>query len=227
MDQLIKKMPIFTPKKLPIEETIGEKLRTARQHKNFKLEEIAKKLNIRVEYLSAMEDENFDKLPHGLYGRKFLKKYAAFLKLDFKNLSDKPKEESSLSNIIDNPFSQKIIKKNNFIIFPKIIKNILIVGSVLICFLYLIFYFQKIISPPELIIQQPEKNTLTKETSIIVSGQTETETEVKINNQVILNDHNGYFSQTVNLKKGLNTIIVSAKKKYSQEKIITREILAE
>ncbi|MFA5886826.1 MAG: helix-turn-helix domain-containing protein [Patescibacteria group bacterium] len=219
-------MPIFIPKKLPLEETIGEQLRRARQYKNLGLEEIAQKLNIRKEYLSAMEEENFDKLPSGLYGRKFLKKYINFLKVETKGINDQQKTgHAPASN--DNPFSQKIVKKNSFIIFPQIIKNILIVGGILICFLYLIFYFQKIVTPPKLIIYQPEKNTLTKNKSILVSGQTEAESEIKINNQIVLSDQNGSFSQTVNLKKGLNTIIISAQKKYSQAQIITREILAE
>jgi len=68
---------------------------------------------------------------------------------------------------------------------------------------------------------------MTAALSITVDGQTEPEAEIKINDEIILNNHNGYFSQTINLKKGLNNIVITAKKKYSQEITVTRQILVE
>ena len=219
-------MAPFVPKKLPLEETVGEKLRQARHYKQLKIEEAARLVNIRADYLIALEEENFDKLPAGLYGKNFLKEYAAFLGLKTAELLNDWRQKSAGEETID-PFSQKVVKKNKFIIFPKIIRNSLIVAAVLICFLYLIFYFKKVIFPPDLVISQPSKNLLTASDSIVVSGQTESEAEVKINGEIVLNNHNGYFSQTVNLKKGLNNIVITAKKKYSQEKTINRQILVE
>jgi len=219
-------MIAFTPKKIPLEETVGEKLRQTRHYKNLKIEDIAKKINIRAEYLSALEEENFDKLPAGLYAKNFLKKYARFLGLKPRDLLNNWQEDTSNTKI-NNPFSQKVVKKNKFIIFPKIIKNILIIGLVLICFLYLTFYFKKIILPPELIIIQPEKNMLTQSDSVVVSGWAETEAEVKINGEIVLDNNNGHFKQEVNLKKGLNNITISAKKKYSREELVNRQILVQ
>ncbi len=219
-------MTAFIPKKLPLEETTGEKLRQARHYKNLKIEEAAKQINIRVEYLNALEEENFEKLPAGLYGKNFLKKYAKFLGLKPREILRGWQEESA-GEEKNNPFSQKVVKKNKFIIFPKIIKNLLILAIIIVCFLYLVVYFKKIILPPELIISQPSKNLLIQSDTITVSGQTEPEAEVKINGEIVLNNHNGYFSQDINLKKGMNNIIITAKKKYSRENIINRQILVE
>jgi len=219
-------MTAFIPKKLPLEETIGEKLRQARSYKNLKIEDAAKKLNIRAEYLSALEEERFEKLPTGLYGKNFLKKYAKFLGLKPRDLLKNWQEASNTDSAAD-PFSQKIVKKNKFIIFPKIIRSFLIVMAILICFLYLVFYFKKIVFPPDLVITQPDKNLLIQDNSIIISGQTEKEAEIKINGAIVLNNQDGYFSQTVNLKKGLNNITITAQKKYSREKTIIRQILVQ
>jgi len=219
-------MATFIPKKLPLEETVGEKLRQARSYKNLKIEDAAKKLNIRSEYLSALEEESFEKLPAGLYGKNFLKEYAKFLGLKPRDLL-KNWQEASNNGSDPDPFSQKIVKKNKFIIFPKIIRNFLIIMAILICFLYLVFYFKKIVFPPDLVITQPDKNLLIKDSSIVVSGQTEKEAEVKINGAVVLNNQDGYFSQNVNLKKGLNNITITAQKKYSREKTIIRQILVQ
>ena len=219
-------MPVFTPKKLPLEETFGEKLRQKRHFKKINIEDVAKILSIRTEYLIALEDGNFDKLPNGLYGKNFLKQYANFLGLNSAELLKNWNDQSSKYNT-DDPFSQKIVKAHKLIVFPKIIRNILFVLAVLICFLYLIFYFKKIFSPPKLTISQPTKNLLTSSSSLEIIGWAEPGAEIKINNENILNNRNGYFSQIVNLKKGLNNLIITAKKKYSQTQTITREILVE
>jgi len=219
-------MTAFIPKRLSIEETVGEKLRQKRRLKNLRIEDIAKLINIRADYLIALEEELFDKLPSGLYGKNYLKEYASFLGLNPNELLKIWQEQFSAGSDND-PFSQKIVAKNKFIIFPRIIRNIIISIGVLICFLYLIFYFKKVITPPKLTNIQPPQNMLTKANLITISGQSEIEAEIRINNEVILNNHSGFFSQDINLKKGLNTIIITAKKKYSGAETVIREILVE
>ena len=219
-------MDIFTPKRLVGIESFGEKLRQARRFKNLKLEDVAKKINISAKYLNALEEENYENLPSGLYRKNFLKEYASYLDLNNSELI-KQLAENVETNSLNNPFSQKIVKKSRFLVFPKIIRNSLIALGVFICFLYLFLYFQKTISAPKLIVTQPEKNILIKETSIDIKGETEKEAEVKINGELVLNNNNGLFFQTVNLKKGLNTIIIEAQKKYSRANSVTRQILVE
>lgn len=219
-------MTAFIPKKIVTTESWGKKLSQARCQKNLSLNDVAKKINIRPEYLNALEEERFEKLPAGLYGKNFIKEYASFLGL---NTSDilKDWDEQVLSGSPDDPFSRKILAKHKFIIFPKLIRNLLIVGSIAICFLYLIFYFKKIVLPPSLIITQPVSNLAIKGSNILIAGETEAEAEVRINGEIVLNNNNGLFSQTINLKKGLNNIVIKAKKKYSQEETISRQILVE
>lgn len=219
-------MSIFTPKRLISTESFGEKLRQARRFKNLKLEDVSKKINISSKYLNALEEENFDNLPSGLYRKNYLKEYATYLELDHLELVKQLEMHQDI-NSLSNPFSQKIVKKSKFLIFPKIIRNSLIALGVFICFLYLFFYFQNIILAPKLIITQPEKNLKTKDTNILVKGETEKEAEIKINGELVLSNNNGLFSQSVNLKKGINTIIIKAKKKYSKERTVTRQILVE
>ncbi|MFA5155724.1 MAG: helix-turn-helix domain-containing protein [Patescibacteria group bacterium] len=218
-------MSPFTPKRLPLDETIGERLRQARHYRNLKIEEVAKRLNIRAEYLAALEAEDLDKLPAGLYGKNFLKEYASFLGLKTADIANYWQQRGDREN--SDPFSQKIVKKHKFIIFPRIVRNILVLAAVLICFLYLISYFKQVVLPPALSISQPSENLVTASDMITISGQTEAEAEVKINGQIVLNNYNGYFTETVNLKKGLNNITITAQKKYSQTKTVNRQILVE
>jgi len=219
-------MIAFIPKKINQTENWGDKLRQARYSKKLRIEDVSKKINIRPEYLLAIEDERFDKLPAGLYGKNFIKEYASFLGLNAKEILKNWSSQITATSEED-PFSRKILARHKFIIFPKIIRNLLIAAAIAICFLYLIFYFKKIILPPQLMIIRPAANLALTGTSIVVSGQTEPEAEIKINGEIVLNNHNGYFDQTVNLKKGLNNIIITAKKKYSREQTIIRQILVD
>ena len=219
-------MTAFTPKKLAPEEGLGERLRQARSLKKLNLAEAAAKTKIRIEYLMALEEERFDRLPAGLYGKNFLKEYAGFLGLDTKKIIQEFENELAYSQK-DDPFSQKVVKKNKFIIFPKVIRGLLIFLAIAICLIYLTFYLRKVASPPELIIIDPAENLITNNSSITIHGQTEKEAEITINGEIVLNNNDGEFYQLINLKKGQNNIIIKAKKKYSREEIITRQILVE
>lgn len=218
-------MAAFIPKKIINEISCGEKLQAARLQKNWPLSDIAKHLSIKEEYLMALEENRFDRLPAGLYGKNFIKKYARLLRLDCQELL--ADWENQQGNETVNPFSRKVIHRRQFIAFPKLIRNILIILAVVVCFLYLISYFRNIVLPPKLTITYPETNLSLNSTNVTVSGVTEAEAEVRINGEIVLNNDGGHFEQVINLKKGLNNIIIRAKKKYSQEQVITRQILVE
>jgi cytoskeletal protein RodZ len=63
-------------------ESIGERLRTARESRKLSIREIVKETNISPLYIEALEDEDFDKFPSETYIIGFLRSYAEFLKLD-------------------------------------------------------------------------------------------------------------------------------------------------
>lgn len=219
--------PLFTPKKIVSDKNIGAKLKQARAFRGLELKKIGQKLKIKPEYLEALEESNYQNLPLGLYSKSYLKKYADFLGLNYNDLlqDDNLNEKHFQTNDDQNPFSQPLIKKSEFIIFPKIIRNILIALVIITCLLYLGIYIKKIFFAPYLIISQPNKNLVMSNNNLEVIGQTEAEAEVRINDELVLNNKNGHFSKTVTLKRGLNNIVIKAKKKYSQTKVTTRQIL--
>ena len=205
-------------------EAPGNKLRLSREAKNISLEQAAKHLRIRKDYLKALEDDQYDLIPNGLYGKQFLKKYCYLLKLNYKQiLAASPLSDDS---IID-PFSKKIPRTRNFLVFPKLIRNIALILVFLIFLLYLLFYFKQLSSPPQLIIEYPEKNLVTNSYSITVKGLSDPETEIIINGSVIMSNQNGSFTKDIQLKSGLNTINISAKKKHGRAINTQRQILVE
>jgi Helix-turn-helix domain len=67
---------------------IGATLREARNRRKVELSEVEAAIKIRVRYLQAMENEEWDALPGGAYTRGFIRTYASFLGLDGERLAD-------------------------------------------------------------------------------------------------------------------------------------------
>src|SRR5512134_2664788 len=63
-------------------ETIGQRLRQARERLGFSLEEAERTTRIRAQHLAALERDEFDALPSPVQARGFLKNYADYLGLD-------------------------------------------------------------------------------------------------------------------------------------------------
>ncbi len=63
-------------------EVLANQLKTAREARGVDLFRVERDTKIRVKYLSAMEDGDFDQLPGDVYARGFLRNYASYLGLD-------------------------------------------------------------------------------------------------------------------------------------------------
>ncbi|HPQ51978.1 MAG TPA: helix-turn-helix domain-containing protein, partial [Spirochaetota bacterium] len=63
-------------------ESIGEKLRNAREAKKLSLKDVARETNIPPRYVEALEDEEFERFPGETYVIGFLRSYVDYLKLD-------------------------------------------------------------------------------------------------------------------------------------------------
>lgn len=206
---------------------LGSKLKEIRELKKIQPELAAKKLNISLKYLLAIEADRFDKLPAGLYSRNYIREYAKLLGLPTAETKKWLNQNINIVNETSDPFSQKVLSRHQFIAFPRLIRTLILSILFLACILYLASYFKKIVFPPELIIYQPDKNLKISENFIEVKGKTEIEAEISINGETVLNSNNGNFSANIKLKKGINNILIKAKKKYSNESSVLRQILVE
>jgi transcriptional regulator with XRE-family HTH domain len=67
---------------------IGATLREARNRRKIGLSEVEAAIKVRVRYLQAIENEEWDALPGGAYTRGFIRTYAAYLGLDGDRLAE-------------------------------------------------------------------------------------------------------------------------------------------
>ena len=61
---------------------IGNTLREARVRRNLTLQQVEEDTKIRVKYVQAMENEDFDVMPGATYVKGFLRTYSEYLGLD-------------------------------------------------------------------------------------------------------------------------------------------------
>jgi len=203
--------------------TLGEKLRNIRSNKRASLSDISRNTRIQIEYLEYLEQGAYDKLPADVYVKGFLKNFAEYLSVDEKDLIKSFNKEKSIQQNIkgdeDKNNLPKKINLSNFSINPKVISIIL----VSIFFIGMSFYLYKkldnFVSTPELIILNPETDAVVYDSQMIVSGRTDEGNEVFINNQPVLVDENGAFSENLILRNGINMIIVRSINRFDKEAI--------
>jgi len=66
---------------------VGETLRRERLKRNLDIEEISRELKISARFLQAIESDQFDKLPGGVFAKSFVRQYARLLGLDEDQIS--------------------------------------------------------------------------------------------------------------------------------------------
>jgi len=208
-------------------ETLGQQLKKEREAKKISLEKVSEDLKINKKYLSALESERLQDLPAGIYARNYFKAYAEYLNLNVNEILKQYKEEceSESTKNKKNFFAQKTTKARYFFSIPKVFKITAIVLIIFVCIIYICFYLNNLISPPDLIIFNPKTDVSINENKIEIKGQAENNVNIKINGKDILADKDGFFSAVIFLKNGLNTVSIEAQKKHSKKSEVIRNIL--
>src|SRR5215469_9861219 len=67
--------------------SIGESLRRERLRRNLQLDQVSKELKISSRMLAAIEAEDFEKLPGGVFTKSFVRQYAHMLGLDVEEMA--------------------------------------------------------------------------------------------------------------------------------------------
>lgn len=67
-------------------QTIGQRLKAAREEKNLSLDKVFQAIRIRVNYLQALEDDDLSSMPSPVQARGYLRNYAEYLGLDLDRL---------------------------------------------------------------------------------------------------------------------------------------------
>ncbi|WP_163579958.1 helix-turn-helix domain-containing protein [Gracilibacillus saliphilus] len=129
---------------------IGERLKEERESKNMSLDDVQNLTKIQVRYLDAIEQERFNVMPGSFYVRAFIKEYATILGLnpdelmeEYKNDLPFEKEENIALSRVKSSKKNKPTTKTPaiFSLLPSVIVVLLIIGIVVLVWLFRQGYF--------------------------------------------------------------------------------------
>ena len=130
-------------------ESIGEKLRLAREARKITIKEVVKETNISPIYLQALEEEKFDKFPSETYLIGFMRTYAEFLKLDVDSIVQSYKGYKIGESATPLEELTKPTKSNLSIAVSSFInkhKNIIFIAGIALASLLLIWGIKNLVS---------------------------------------------------------------------------------
>jgi len=110
---------------------VGEILRKRREESGQDLREISKTLKIRYDYLKAIEDDDFKKLPVEVYVKGYIREYADLLKIDpeiainaYNQQMSPPKDEYMENSEKEITFKKKL--KIRYLLIPALLVLLII-----------------------------------------------------------------------------------------------------
>jgi len=177
-------------------------LESARLDRELDFTEISKKTKIPLRYLIAFENENIKDFPGEPYCSLMVKDYADYLGLNgeellclFRRDYDRRPENSPRHRFW-------------FSLTPQFAFTAFISLLALVFATYLITEYLKFNRPPHLKINWPQNFS---EKSVEISGITDPESTIKINDSLVIVDTNGNFKKTIEISTPEAKIVVEAK----------------
>ena len=203
---------------------LGQLLHQQRLRKKLSLSEVAREIKIKEPFLLALEKGEYHRLPSPAYAKGFVTNYATYLGLPrtevialFRREFDEKKAfkvlPDSLSNRQQGP-RIRIKIKDSLLLF---------VGIVFLFVAFLLFQYRAVFLSPPLRITTPEENAVVAQ-EIVVSGKTDSEASVTVNDEPVSLDEHGAFSKRIEFFPGAAEIVIKAKNRFGKETVVTRTI---
>lgn len=217
----------FKRRKINLEKSLGEILKSARRKKEITLERAEEETKVRVKYLKALEEGRFEALPGNVYALGFLSKYADFLELNKDELMTRFRSERGETQYSAGLMPLRRIKEPLLYLSSKTLIVTVIVLVLAGILGYIIYSVRAFTLPPNLLISSPSAEQVLTQNTVDIIGKTDEGVTLMINDQTILLDGNGNFTQQVKLNAGLNVFEVKAISRLKKEKIVQVKILAQ
>ncbi|MFC1622184.1 helix-turn-helix domain-containing protein [Patescibacteria group bacterium] len=197
---------------------IGQQLKSARQKKGFSIEDANKFIKVHPKYIIALEENDYSIFEGRVHSKGFLKIYAQFLELDLDELLALWRREYEHTFKEKNGFEEyKPLEFSKFVITPAIVVSTFVIISLFVFFGYLYFQYRQYAGAPNLEIYHPQDNQILASDILDITGKTDVDSEIFINNQGITSDADGTFLTSVKLKEGINTISIRSTNKLNRE----------
>lgn len=203
---------------------IGKVLSDARKQKKFTLDDVHKFVKIHPKFLEALESGDYAVFSDEIHAKGFLKNYAEFLELDVDKILALWRREygDKFGNENEKGFKPKKLEPAKIILTPGLILTVISIFLVTGFFGYLFYQYRSYSGAPDLSIYSPQNNTVVNNEVLDLTGKTDRDSVLLINNQRVILDKDGTFATSLKLKPGLNTLSFLSVNKLGKE---TEEVL--
>lgn len=204
---------------------IGQRFKEERLRRKLSLEEVAKATKIRANFLAAIENGEYSKLPSSAYATGFVKNYANFLGLPQKEtlaLFRREFDESTAFQVLPEGLSEsEDFSSRGFKLSEK---SIYVIGIFLALLSYMLFSYRSLFISPFLVVSSPKDQQVVKSSEVLVSGKTDPDVVVTVNNFVVSLDREGKFEKNINVFAGEENIKVEAVNRFGKKTQIIRRV---
>lgn len=209
--------------------TVGEILKRARVEKNLDYEAVEKKTRIRKKFLEALEDNDWSRLPSPNYIKGFIRNYSSYLGLKGDEMvaifrrqyTDSENAKLSLPDLSE-PLRVPLFK-----ITPQ---RVVFLSTFLFIFLFIFYLFSQYLAftgSPMLSVTAPKEGEVFTDPKVVITGTTDKDAQVFINNQKIDINDEGAFKQEIILNPGINQLTIESQSKMGKKSKVTRTIQIE
>lgn len=201
--------------------TIGEVVKSARVRKKFSIKHLEDITKIKSDFIDAIEKQDWGKLPNFSTTLGFIKSIAGAIDIDEKTAVAVFKRDYPPKVQAVNPKPDVV---NKFVWSPKLTFSIG-VGLVIVLILgYLGIQYSKFTSAPALEIESPKDGQVVQGKYVVVSGTTDTDAKIIVNNQTVLVNADGKFLVGLEIASETKEVEIKAIGRSGKETIIKRKI---
>lgn len=205
--------------------TVGEILKTARRRKGLKRLQIARQTKISGKYIKALEANAFTKLPEAAFVKGFIRNYCQAVGLDPDQalaVFRRDYDQDIRGQVIPRDLAATPMKRS-WLWTPR--TTVIGIASLVTILLltYFTYQYRLLTDAPPLEVVSPKEEERVNST-LTVSGKTDPQGTLTINNQQVLVNDDGTFSQPLVLPSGTRTITVQATNRSGKSRTVQRTV---
>lgn len=206
--------------------TVGSMLKEARIGKKLSLEQVERDTKIRLKFLTAIESDDYSRLPSVSYAKGFIKNYGVYVGLSadtvlafFRRQTQETPKATLLPKGVSEP-----LNGSRFRLTPGRFLALLLFIFAGIFLVYFGLQYRKLQIPPFLSLDSPKEKLVSGQRRIDVFGKTDPDATVTINTVSVLVRKDGRFFDQITLEDGIQTITIVATSRFGKSKTLVREV---
>jgi cytoskeletal protein RodZ len=207
----------------------GADLRDLRESRDIALEQAAEHTRIRITVLEALEQDRVEDLGDPAFAERHLMTYVRYLGGHEPYFLARHRERIRAMNaerkVEDLLPRTRRVRALDLFVGPQLLA---IGGVILLAALlggYVLWQAYLVRIPPPITITSPQEGEVLQRPTVLVQGETMAEAHVIVNGRTAPVDSDGFFSLSVDVRRGTTPITVVARRRRGSETQVTRNVV--